>query len=555
MKDGMVYLVGAGPGDPGLITLRGIECLKRADVVVYDRLVNRSLLAYARHAELIDVGKQPHRHVVPQAEINSLLIEKAQAGKIVVRLKGGDPFVFGRGGEEAMALAEVGLAFEVIPGVTSAIAAPAYAGIPVTHRGAACSVAFATGHRADFVKDPACDWARLACGPDTLVFLMGVHNLPYIVEQLIAHGHPPDTPVALVERATRTNQKTVTGTLADIVERAAEIRPPAIIIIGEVVKLRESLRWFDLPDRRPLLGLRVLNTRPLPQAGELSWRLMALGAEPVELPTTQVLPVSDSTRLDAVINRLAYTEGNGPAYDWIIFSSVNGVSFFISRIFALGHDVRALAQVKLAAVGHTTVEALLEYGLVADFISTRYTSWNIAAEIGDVTDQRVLLPQSDDPSAALAGALSRHGLAPQGSRPAGVPREGSSPAPEPNGVRARAGRISLAEALRDRGALVEGVAAYAIRPAEADPVALSALLDGGLEVTTFTSSSSLTSLAKMVNNRPLADVLSPLTVACIGPSTADAAHDLGVRVDIVAEEPTIEGLVDTLVKWRTQGRM
>jgi uroporphyrinogen III methyltransferase/synthase len=541
MKDGMVYLVGAGPGDPGLITLRGIECLKRADVVVYDRLVNRSLLAYARHAELIDVGKQPHRHVVPQSEINSLLIEKAQAGKIVVRLKGGDPFVFGRGGEEAMALAEVGLAFEVIPGVTSAIAAPAYAGIPVTHRGAACSVAFATGHRADFVKDPACDWARLACGPDTLVFLMGVHNLPYIVEQLIAHGRPPDTPVALVERATRTNQKTVTGTLADIVERAAEIRPPATIIIGEVVKLRESLRWFDLPDRRPLLGLRVLNTRPLPQAGELSWRLMALGAEPVELPTTQVVPVSDSTPLDAVINRLAYTAGNGPAYDWIIFSSVNGVSFFISRIFALGHDVRALAQVKLAAVGRTTAEALLEYGLVADFLSSHYTSRNIAAEIGDVTDQRVLLPQSDDPSAALVGSPSRHRLAPQGSR-------GSSPG-------AGAGRISLAGALRDRGALVEGVAAYAIRPAEADPVALSALLDGGLEVTTFTSSFSLTSLAKMVNNRPLADVLSPLTVACIGPTTADAAHDLGVRVDIVAEEPTIEGLVDTLVKWRTQGRM
>jgi uroporphyrinogen III methyltransferase/synthase len=176
MKNGMVYLVGAGPGDPGLITLRGIECLKQADVVVYDRLVNRSLLAYARHAELIDVGKQPNRHVVPQTEINNLLIEKAQAGKIVVRLKGGDPFVFGRGGEEAMALAEVGLPFEIVPGVTSAIAAPAYAGIPVTYRGVACSVAFATGHRADFVEDPACDWGRLAYGPDTLVFLMGVYD-------------------------------------------------------------------------------------------------------------------------------------------------------------------------------------------------------------------------------------------------------------------------------------------------------------------------------------------------------------------------------------------
>jgi uroporphyrinogen III methyltransferase/synthase len=527
MKNGMVYVVGAGPGDPQLITLRGIECLKQADVVIYDRLVNRSLLAYARHAELIDVGKQPDRHVVPQTEINNLLIEKAQAGEIVVRLKGGDPFVFGRGDEEAMALAEVGLPFEIVPGVTSAIAAPAYAGIPVTHRGVACSVAFATGHRADFVEDPACDWGRLAYGPDTLVFLMGVYNLPHIVEQLIACGRSPDTPVALVERATRTNQKTVVGTLANIVERAAEVRPPAVIIVGEVVKLRESLRWFDMPERRPLLGLRVLNTRPLPQAGELSWRLMALGAEPVELPTTQIVPVADSAPLDAVINRLAYAEGNGPAYDWIIFSSANGVSFFINRIFALGHDVRALARVKLAAVGRATAEALLEYGLVADFIPTRYAGRDIAAEIGNVTGQRMLLPRSDDPWAALIGAPSRYG----------------------------AGKASLVEALHDRGALVETVAAYAIRPAEPDPVALSALLNGCLEVTTFTSPSSLTSLTEMLNSRPLADVLSPLTVACIGPTTADAAHDLGVRVDIVAEEHTIEGLVDTLVKWRTQGRL
>jgi uroporphyrinogen III methyltransferase/synthase len=305
------------------------------------------------------------------------------------------------------------------------------------------------------------------------------------------------------------------------------VHPPAVIIIGEVVKLRESLRWFDLPERRPLLGLRVLNTRPLPQAGELSWRLMALGAEPVELPTTQIVPVADSAPLDAVINRLAHAEGNGPAYDWIIFSSANGVSFFINRIFALGHDVRALARVKLAAVGRTTAEALLEYGLVADFIPTRYAGRNIAAEIGNVTGQRMLLPRSDDPWAALIGAPSRYGT----------------------------GKASLVEALHDRGALVETVAAYAIRPAELDPVALSALLNGCLEVTTFTSPSSLTSLTEMLNSRPLADVLSPLTVACIGPTTADAAHDLGVRVDIVAEEPTIEGLVDTLVKWRTQGRL
>lgn len=525
MKSGIVYLVGAGPGDPGLITLRGLECLKQADTVVYDRLVNRSLLAYARQAELIDVGKQPNCHTFPQPEINALLIEKAQAGKMVVRLKGGDPFVFGRGGEEAIALTEAGLPFEIVPGVTSVIAAPAYAGIPVTHRGVACSVTFATGHRADFVEDSTCDWKHLARGPDTLVFLMGVCNLPRIVEQMIAHGRSPDTPVALVERATHTNQKTVVGTLANIVERAAEIRPPAAIIIGEVVRLRESLRWFDLPDRRPLLGLRVLNTRPLPQAGELSWRLTALGAEPVELPTAQIMPVTDSGPLDAAIKRLASTERSGPAYDWIIFTNANSASFFINRLFALGHDVRALAETKLAAVGRATAETLLEHGLVADLIPTRQ---DITAEIGGVAGQRVLLPSSDaatpDPSAEFI--VMKEGL-----------------------------RANLVEVLRDQDALVEMVAVYTSRPADPDPVAISALLDGAVDVATFVSPSGLTSLDKMLNNRPVADVLSPLTVACIDPITAEAARALEVHVDVVAEEHTVEGLVEALTRWRIRERL
>lgn len=527
MKQGIVYLVGAGPGDPGLITLRGIECLKRADVVVYDRLVNHSLLAYAQRAELIDVGKQPKHHTLPQEEINALLVEKARAGKTVVRLKGGDPFVFGRGGEEASALAEADLPFEVVPGVTSAIAAPAYAGIPVTHRGVACSVSFATGHRADFVEDPACEWARLACRTDTLVFLMGVRNLPRIVEQLIAHGHSPDTPIALVERATRTSQKTVVGTLADIVERAAEIRPPAAIVIGEVVRLRESLRWFDLPDRRPLLGLRVLNTRPLPQAGELSRRLMGLGAEPVELPTIQVVPVADSGPLDAAIGKLrptelqsersVQTEERGSTYECIVFTSINSASFFLNRLFALGHDVRALAGVKLLAVGRATAETLLEYGLVPDFITSYRGGWDIAAGI-DRAGQRVLMPCSEVMY------------------------------PNPPAT------TGLVDTLRAQGTLVEAVAAYAIRPAKPDPIALSALLGGDVDVATFTSPPSLTLMAEMLDNRPLAQLLSGLAVACIGPSTAEAARKLGVRVDLVAKEHTIQGLVETLIKWHTQGR-
>jgi uroporphyrinogen III methyltransferase/synthase len=504
---GIVYLVGAGPGDPGLITLRGIECLEQAEVVVYDRLVNRSLLAYAGHAELIDVGKQPECHRVPQAEINALLIEKARAGKIVVRLKGGDPFVFGRGGEEAVALAEAGLPFEVVPGVTSAIAAPTYAGIPITHRGVACSVAFATGHRADFVEDPACDWSRLAYGPDTLVFLMGVRNLPRIVEQLVAGGRSPDTPVALVRWATLGKQETIVGTLADIAGRAANVLPPAVIVVGEAVRLRESLRWFDCPGRRPLLGRRVLNPRPSQQAGELSRRLAALGAEPLELPGTQIAPLDDPAPLDAAISRLARADSGGPACDWAIFTSAEGVSFFINRLLALGRDVRALSGVKLGAVGRATAEALPGYGLAADFVPTRCVSRDVAAEIGDLTGQRVLLPRPD------------------------------------------VATPDLADALRDRGALVEEVAAYAVQPVAPDPLALSMLLDGDVDAAAFASPSDLAGLAAMLADRQVAGVLSPLAVACIDPATADAAQALEVRVDAVAEEHTVEGLVEALVKW------
>jgi len=242
--NGIVYLVGAGPGDPGLLTIRGSECLKQADVVVHDRLANHKLLEYAHKAETIYVGKQPDHHPIPQAKINTILVEEAKKGKIVVRLKGGDPFVFGRGGEEAQALLKAGIPFEVVPGVTSAIAVPAYAGIPVTQRGVACSVAFITGHCAGS-KPLDVNWQALAEGVDTLVFLMGVHSLPLIVTSLVEAGRSPETPVALIEQGTLPEQKVVTGTLSNILEKAAEIKPPAIIIIGEVVKLHATLDWFE----------------------------------------------------------------------------------------------------------------------------------------------------------------------------------------------------------------------------------------------------------------------------------------------------------------------
>ncbi len=242
---GKVYLVGAGPGDPELLTLKAVRCLKEAQVVVHDRLINHCLLSYAPQAEWIDVGKETNHHPVPQDQINQILVEQARMGRTTVRLKGGDPFVFGRGGEEALALVEAGIAFEVVPGVTSAVAVPAYAGIPVTHRGVACSAMFITGHRAGCAEDPESDWERAARGADTLVFLMGVKNLPLIVEQALSAGRSPDTPIALIEQGATQNQKTVTGTLANIAGRAAGVRPPAVIVIGEVVRLRENLRWFE----------------------------------------------------------------------------------------------------------------------------------------------------------------------------------------------------------------------------------------------------------------------------------------------------------------------
>ncbi|HEX9114656.1 MAG TPA: uroporphyrinogen-III C-methyltransferase [Anaerolineae bacterium] len=255
---GIVYLVGAGPGDPGLLTVRGAECLRQADVVIYDRLANHALLDYAEHADLIDAGKEPEHHAVPQGKINALLLEHAQAGKIVVRLKGGDPFVFGRGGEEAEALAAAGIPFVVVPGVSSAIAGPAYAGIPVTHRGLAASVTVATGHRAACADDPACDWRRLAAGSDTLIYLMGVRNLPHIVAATLEAGRPASTPIAVIQEATCAGQRTVVGTLVDIVDLAAGIEPPAVIIIGDVVNLRETLSWYESAGGIPAVAPSLL---------------------------------------------------------------------------------------------------------------------------------------------------------------------------------------------------------------------------------------------------------------------------------------------------------
>jgi len=339
-RSGRVTLVGAGPGDPGLITLHGVEALRQADAVVYDYLASPELLAHApEQAELIYVGKQAGRHTLAQSEINALLVRLAREGKRVVRLKGGDPFVFGRGGEEAEALVAAGVPFDVVPGVTSAIAAPAYAGIPVTHRGVASSLAIVTGHEDPQKATSAIDWGSLA-GIDTLVFLMGVANLPAIAAELIAHGRRSDTPAAVIQWGTVGRQRTVTGTLADIATRVEEagLGSPAVTVVGAVVGLRERLRWFD---RRPLLGLRVLVTRTREQAGRLAEGLRALGAEPVECAVIETAPPLDWAPLDRAIGELG-------AYRWIAFTSANGVEAFFARLALAGRDARALAGARLA---------------------------------------------------------------------------------------------------------------------------------------------------------------------------------------------------------------
>lgn len=510
---GKVFLVGAGPGDPGLITLRAVELLGRADVVVHDRLVSRLLMRHAPQARWIDVGKCPDHHPVPQEEINAILVAQARLGAMVVRLKGGDPFVFGRGGEEALALAQAGIPFEVVPGVTSAIAAPAYAGIPVTQRDMAGSVTFIAGHRSD--ADQEIDLQSAGTGSDTVVFLMGVHNLGTIVRGLIERGRSPDTPVALLENATTPVQRIVVGTLGDIQERAAGIRPPAIIVVGDVVRLREQLAWFDAKKERPLLGLRVMNTRPQERGirDNCTDRLEQLGAEVVEMPAVRVAPPADPAGLDQAIHELAGARRAEPAWDWIVFTSAKAVRFTLDRVLALGYDLRILGGVRLGAVGDATALALADYHLKADFIPSRFSGLSWSAEVGDLQGQRVLLPRS--------------GIAPD----------------------------ELVYDMERRGAKVNAVDAYTIVPCDAQVETLNRLAEGDFDVVTFFSPSAVHGLLGMLERaaepRGAFQGLEKAAIACVGPTTAAAAEAAGLKPAIVPQKYSAEGLVEALLKWRT----
>ncbi|MDA3832246.1 MAG: uroporphyrinogen-III C-methyltransferase, partial [Spirochaetales bacterium] len=401
---GKVYLIGAGPGDPGLITVKGLECIGKADVIIYDYLASPMFLQHARkNAEIIYVGKKGGDHTLAQEKISALIVEKAKTGLMVARLKGGDPFIFGRGAEEAEELINAGIPFEIVPGVTSAIAAPAYAGIPLTHRSFTSTVAFVTGHEDPTKEESSIDWASLVKGIGTIVFLMGVKNLPNITKQLISHGMQSDTPVALVRWGTTNKQMTVTGTLDNIVERveSAGLKSPAIIVVGGVVKLRETMQWFE---NRPLIGKRIVVTRARQQASELVKMLSDLGAECLECPTIKVVPPADWEPLDTAIDNLSL-------YDWLIFTSVNGVNFFFERLFKQDRDVRAFSNLRTASIGPATAKRMFDFGLKSDIVPESYVAESIIEAFAqeDIKGKKVLLPRAKEARPILPVELAKMG--------------------------------------------------------------------------------------------------------------------------------------------------
>jgi len=482
---GKVYLVGAGPGDARLLTLRAAELMASADLVALDALVSRDIAAMIT-AEIVYVGKRASAHTVPQDQINQLLIDEARKGKNVVRLKGGDPFVFGRGGEEAEELAAAGVPFEIVPGISSAIAGPAYAGIPVTHRAYATSVTLVTGHEAGS-GSTGIRWEALAQLDGTIVFMMGFANLPTIVHKLMQHGMPCDRGCAVISRATRLDQQTVTGTLRNIEACVAEatLETPALIVVGDVVKLHDTIDWFE---SKPLFGKRIVVTRAREQASELRRLLEDSGAQAVQFPTIEIVPPESFDSLDRAI------DGN---YDCLVFTSSNGVRFFFERLFAKGKDVRALAGTNIAAVGQATAADLRERGVAPDVVPERFISTE-------------LLPLLAEDQHGLRTAV----------------------------VRAEEGRGELIDELRRRGGEVDLAVAYRTIATKGDIDELPETID----VITFTSASTVDNFFALTSDTRGA------RLASIGPTTSQALRRHGYEPDIVAKESTIQALHDAILE-------
>lgn len=506
-KTGKVYLVGAGPGDPGLITVRGKSLLGRAEVVVYDYLASKKLLKHVpATAELIYVGKKGGvKHTHTQEEINQMLVDHALAGKMVVRLKGGDPFIFGRGGEELEELHAAGVSFEVVPGVTSATAAATYAGIPITHRDYTASVAFITGHEDPTKESSNIDWAKLATGAGTLVIYMGIKNLPIIVENLIKYGRDPQTPVAVVRWASTPEQRSVVGTLATISEvvQEADIKPPSLIIVGEVVKLRETIDWYE---KRILFGKRIMVTRTREQASELIVGLEEFGANCLEYSTINIIPVASYNAFDEELERLN-------EYHWILFTSLNSVKYFFKRLYEKGMDARDLKGPDIAVVGKSTADLLLTYGLNADLIPETFTGEGLAESLLDqgVEGRNIFIP------------------------------------------RAKQAREILPETLRGAGAQVTVIPIYQNQPVEEDKASMRAeFVENKVDMVTFTSSSTVCNFITMLdveNQEELHQLLEGVKIAAIGPITAKSVTDNGLEVHVQPDQFTINDMVDAIVDY------
>jgi uroporphyrinogen III methyltransferase / synthase len=498
-KSGKVYLVGAGPGDLGLVTLRAKECIERADVIVYDNLANPEMLGWAQEeAEIIYAGKKAAEHSMSQDEINKLLITKARVGNQVVRLKGGDPFVFGRGAEEAQAIVDAGIAFEIVPGITSAIAGPAYAGIPVTHRAENSHVTFFTGHEDPAKTKSAIDYAALSKLGGTQVMLMGVERIEAIANEMMANGVRRDLPVALVRWATTGRQETLTGTLEDIAKRVVDLgfEAPAVAVFGDVVALRKDLNWYE---QRPLSGKRIVVTRTRKQAGALTSQLRALGADVFELPTIRIEPPTDLREFGELVQ-------DAHQYDWIVFTSPNGVDAFFEMFFKLYDDAREIGPAKIAAIGPATAQRVRDFHLHVDLQPEEFVAESIIREFqkqGGVENLRILL------------------------------------------ARAEKARDVLPRELSKLGAIVDEGFAYRTVPETRDVTgARRRLLEEGADLITFTSSSTVENFLALGLPWP-----NGMQIASIGPITSQTARDRGLKIDIEANRHDIEGLVDAIRKF------
>ncbi len=494
-----VYLVGAGPGDPGLITVKGRECIEMADVLIYDSLANPLLLEYApESAERIYVGKQGGNHTMKQEDINQLIARKAKEGKTVVRLKGGDPLVFGRGAEEALILLDAGVPFEFVPGITSGIAAPTYAGIAPTYREMNSVLTFVTGHEDPTKGESAIDWKALSAS-QTLVFYMGMKNLPMIASRLIDAGKPGSTPAAVIHRGTLPAQRVAVGTLETIVDevKTAGLKPPSIILVGEVVQLRDQLSWFE---NRPLFGKTILVTRSRTQASDLVTKLRELGANVLPFPTIKIEPPEETAPLAEAAAHLS-------AMDWIAFTSTNAVDSFFGELKRAGRDARAFGPCKVCAIGSATVARLEENGVLPDLVPDRQISQRLFETLRDrneIQGKRFLLPRAD--------------IAP----------------PEfPN-------------SLRDEGAEVLEVVAYRTVPAAPEQAAMDAISNGDVDIVTFTSSSTAHNFAALVKPA-LGTMPESISYVSIGPETSKAMTDEGMKIAIEAEQHNIKGLVEAIL--------